>query len=184
MEFPKFNGTDLKPWLYRCTKFFELDGIGDPQRVKLASIHLDGKVLLWHQTYIKRKSNVIPPWDQYIKDLTARFGDLFDDPMDELKNLTQTSTMQEYHDSFDALASRLNLEEEYLLSCYLGGLEEETQMLVRMFTPKTVQQEFCLAKLQEVSSKARKHRHNPKPALLPTPNPTKSIPTNKNHHSN
>lgn len=50
-----------------------------------------------------------------------RFGELYDDPMAELKALKQTGSVHEYHDMFDALTGRLQLSEEYLLSCYLGG---------------------------------------------------------------
>lgn len=50
-----------------------------------------------------------------------RFGKLYDDPMAELKALEQTDTVQEYHDTFNALVSRLDLTEEHQLSCYLGG---------------------------------------------------------------
>lgn len=77
--------------------------------------------------------------------------------------------MQEYHDSFDALASRLQLSEEYMLSCYLGGLEDDVQLAVRMFSPKSVQQALCLAKLQEAAQKAKKQKVQPRPPLLPTP---------------
>lgn len=169
VAFPHFDGTDLKSWLYKCSQFFDLDGVPDPDRVKLAAIHLEGKALLWHQTYVKRRGQMLPGWVKYVEDITARFGELYDDPMADLKALVQTSSVQEYHDKFDALASRLNLSEEYLLSCYVGGLEDEIQLSVRMFNPKTVQQALCLAKLQEASAKARKTKTHHKSALLPTP---------------
>lgn len=84
----------------------------------------------------------------------------------QCKALKQKGTEQEYHDAFDALSSRLTLVEEHLLSCYLGGLEEETQLAVRMFTPKTVQHALCLANLQQ---KPRKPKTPTNPPLLPTP---------------
>lgn len=159
----------MKSWLYKCSQFFELDGIEDPDRVKLVVIHLEGKTLLWRQTYVKRKGHVLPGRNKYVEDITIKFGDLYDDPMADLKVLIQNGTVQDYHDSFDALASRLNLSEEYLLSCYVGGLEEEIQLAVRMFNPKTMQQASCLAKIQEASAKARKAKVTSKQPLLPTP---------------
>lgn len=77
---------------------------------------------------------------------------------------------------FDALAGRLQLSEEHLLSCYLGVLDEEIQLAVRMFCPKSVQQALCLAKLQEAAQKAKKVKPNYKPPLLPTP-ATKPVTT-------
>lgn len=37
-----------------------------------------------------------------------RFGELLDVPMAELKILRPNGSVQDYHDSFDALASRLH----------------------------------------------------------------------------
>lgn len=93
--------------------------------------------------------------------------------MADLKALRQTGSVQEYHEAFDALTSRLNLSEEYLLSCYLGGLEDDIQLSVRIFSPKSIQQALFLAKLQEAASKAKKLIHSPKPPLLPTPSHVK-----------
>lgn len=169
IEFPKFDGTELRSWIYKCNQFFQLDEIADPQRVKLAAIHLEGKALLWHQTLAKRCNNVLPGWDKYVEALTVRFGDIYDDPMADLKALKQVGSVQDYHDTFDALTSRLNLPEEYLLSCYLGGLEDDIQLSVRMFAPKSIQQALCLAKLQEASLSAKKTKNSHKPPLLPTP---------------
>ena len=177
IEFPKFDGTDLKSWLYRCNQFFEFDGVMEEGKVRLAAIHMEGKALLWHQNYVKAKLNVMPTWEQYVHDITQRFGELFDDPMAELKALQQTAGIQEYHDEFDAIASRLNLTEQHLLSCYLGGLEKDIAMAVRMFAPKSLQETFCLAKLQEAAYKAKQNKPPHKPPLLPTPTFTKSLTT-------
>ncbi|XP_074342267.1 uncharacterized protein LOC141679753 [Apium graveolens] len=169
VDFPKFDGTDLRSWLFKCNQFFQLDETSDCQKVRLAAIHLEGKALLWHQTFIQRSNNVMPTWVQYTEAITARFGELFDDPMADLKALKQLGSVQEYHDNFDALSSRLQLSEEYLLSCYLGGLKDEIQLSVRMFTPSTIQQALCLAKLQEASNKSRQSKNINKGPILPTP---------------
>lgn len=62
VEFPKFDGNDLQSWLYNCNQFFQLDDIEDAQKVELAAIHLEGKVLLWHQNYMKKCNNIFPTW--------------------------------------------------------------------------------------------------------------------------
>lgn len=48
IEFPKFDGTDLKPWLFRCRQFFDLENVTDENKVKLAALHMEGKALAWH----------------------------------------------------------------------------------------------------------------------------------------
>lgn len=75
-----------------------------------------------------------------------RFGDVCDDPMAELK---RQRSVREYHEEFDSIITRLNLTEEYILSCFLGGLKKDIQMMVRMFQPNSVQHAFALAKMYE-----------------------------------
>lgn len=121
---------------------------------------------------MQRKNQVMPVWDDYVRDITTRYGDLYDDPMAALKALKQSGSVQEYHDAF---ASRIDLSEPYLLSFYLAGLEDDIQFFVRMFTPTTLQQALCLEKLQEAATKAKKPKPIPKqPPLMPTlPSPKK-----------
>lgn len=33
VDFPKFDGTDLRSWLFKCNQFFQLDGTADQQKV-------------------------------------------------------------------------------------------------------------------------------------------------------
>ena len=32
IEFPQFNGEDVKGWVYRCTQFFKSDGVDDGEK--------------------------------------------------------------------------------------------------------------------------------------------------------
>jgi len=54
--------------------------------VKVASIHLTGKALVWHQSYMKRfPAGTWPPWEGYKVTILDRFGKgPFDDPLAEL----------------------------------------------------------------------------------------------------
>ncbi|KAL5180869.1 hypothetical protein HKD37_01G001921 [Glycine soja] len=58
-----------------------------------------------------------------------------EDPMTELMRLSQKGSMTEFHEQFDAIVSRVELAGEHQLSCLLGGLRQDVQMLVRMFQP-------------------------------------------------
>lgn len=57
LEFPRFNGDGLYDWLYRCDKYFELYDTPDSMKIKIASIHLEGRALQWHQNYLRCKVN-------------------------------------------------------------------------------------------------------------------------------
>nr|GEV41428.1 putative mitochondrial protein [Tanacetum cinerariifolium] len=54
IEFPKFNGDDVKGWLFRCNQFFKIDDVDDRDKVELVSIHVYDKALIWHQQFCKR----------------------------------------------------------------------------------------------------------------------------------
>ena len=52
VDFPKFEGHDVQWWVYKCESFFGVDGTPENVKVRIASIHLEGKALLWHQSYM------------------------------------------------------------------------------------------------------------------------------------
>lgn len=70
-----------------------------------------------------------------MEDLTIRFGETFDDPMSELMELRQTTTVQAYHAAFDGIISRLNLAPDYTVNCFVTGLEDDIRCLVKLFNP-------------------------------------------------
>lgn len=45
VEFPKFNGSDLREWICTCEQFSTLDSTAADRKVALASLHLEGKAL-------------------------------------------------------------------------------------------------------------------------------------------
>jgi len=66
--------------------------------------------------------------------------------------LRQTTSVEQYQDSFDALLNRIDdLPVGHAISCFLSGLSAETQSAVRMFKPATLHDAYCLAKLQEAT---------------------------------
>ena len=62
------------------------------------------------------------------------------------------TSVEEYHEAFDYIISRLQLSDDHILSYFLGGLKKEIQMLVRMFQPNSVRRAFTLAKMYEASN--------------------------------
>ncbi|KAH0714832.1 hypothetical protein KY284_007737 [Solanum tuberosum] len=150
LDFPRFSGQDLKTWLYKVDQFFSMDEIPYSQRVKVTSIHLDGKAIAWHRSYMKaRNTDVDPTWTEYILALNERFGDGYEDSMESIKHMEQTSNVRAYQAEFDRL---------------LTG------------APKTLMQAYKLARLQEEVFEAqaqswgiRSSGKNQNP-ILPTPN--------------
>ncbi|KAG8376158.1 hypothetical protein BUALT_Bualt09G0034100 [Buddleja alternifolia] len=100
IKFPRFNGEDLRDWIFKCEQFFEVDETPSDSKVRLAAVHLEGKALQWHQVFMKsRLTRELPSWETYVRALNDRFGaQLYEDPMSELMDLRQKGTVKEYLD--------------------------------------------------------------------------------------
>ncbi|KAF2285052.1 hypothetical protein GH714_037773 [Hevea brasiliensis] len=72
-----------------------------------------------------------------------------EDPLEDLKNLKQEFTLQDYWNSFNQLYSKARIQEEKVLNFFLSGLVDELQLAVRMFKPRTLSEAYSLARLQE-----------------------------------
>ncbi|KAL2330578.1 hypothetical protein Fmac_018159 [Flemingia macrophylla] len=188
LDFPRFNGDGIKNWITQCETFFSVDQTPDDYKVRLAVIHFEGKALQWHSAYVKNVGiDKLPSWKDNTEILLERFGEVCEDPMAELMRLRQRGTVTDYHNDFDAIVSRIELSESHQLSCFLGGLKLEIQMMVRMFQPTSVMKAFSLAKMYENANAtantakpfSRIPKLNPvtKPPLLP--NPPKPVDNNK-----
>lgn len=45
IKFPKFNGEDLRGWVYRCEQFFEYKETTEELKVKVSAVHLEGRAV-------------------------------------------------------------------------------------------------------------------------------------------
>nr|GEU48888.1 hypothetical protein [Tanacetum cinerariifolium] len=157
IEFLKFSGDDVKGWVFRCEQFFMLEQTPELDKVNLVFIHLYDKALLWHSQFIRPHGTIVT-WEVYKETILARFGNVYEDPMSELKNLKYETTAREYEDAFDSLLSRVEISEDHVISFFMGGLPTEIEMRVRMFKPKTLAGAYCLTNLQEATLNAVKKK--------------------------
>ncbi|CAL9213941.1 unnamed protein product, partial [Arabidopsis halleri] len=88
-------------------------------------------------------------WWSYKLLLQVRYNKHVDDSIAELQQLHETEGIEEYHEKFELIKSRVKLSEAYLVSVYLAGLRSDTQVNVRMFQPQTIQQCFSIGRLYE-----------------------------------
>jgi len=93
-----------------------------------------------------------PSWTTFTKSLIDRFGAIGNDPMAKLMRLRQKTLVDDYHEVFDSIITRLKLSDDHILSCFLGGLQKEIQMMVRMFQPTSLQHAFTLAMTYEAAN--------------------------------
>ncbi|XP_074301263.1 uncharacterized protein LOC141632631 [Silene latifolia] len=122
IKFPTFDGTDVEDWLFKCTQFFSITDVDNVAKVTYTTMHLEAKALAWHQAFTKNRKKLEPlGWEEYMDAIKARFGNAYEDPMSELLDLKQSSDVQSYHDAFDILISKLDLQPDYALSFFLSG---------------------------------------------------------------
>lgn len=151
LDFPRFSGDNLKEWLAKVDQFFFIDVTPEDLKVGLASMHFDGLASAWHQSVMQSEEGpeLLYDWAAYRLLLVERFEDVLDDPIAELKELTETDGIVDYHGKFELIHVRVKMSEAYLVSAYLTGLRTDTQMHVRMFQPQTVRQCLMLGRLYE-----------------------------------
>lgn len=176
VEFPKFAGDDVSGWIYRCEQFFCVDSTNENAKVRIASIHLDGKALMWHQSYMKTLGEgVWPNWNEYKTAIVSRFGQTpYDDPLASLMKLKQDGTVEQYQDRFDALLTRVNMNVSQAISCFLSGLQPDIRNTVRMFKPSSIHDAYCLAKLQEATLATLQKKTKPLIEKPPYTRPTQN----------
>ncbi|GJU88044.1 reverse transcriptase [Tanacetum coccineum] len=160
IEFPKFNGDDVKGWIFKCRQLFRIDNVLDKMKVELAAMHVYDRALTWHQQVVKRYGAWCT-WELYEQEALSRFGAVFEDPMVELKNLKQTSTVKSYQDQFESLLNKVDLLESYAISLFVGGLKDESSMSIRMFKLTTLAGVFSIARMQEATNNAMKPMYTP-----------------------
>jgi hypothetical protein len=49
LEFPRFDGTHAIEWIFKAEQFFEYYNTPDADRLTIAAVHLDQKVVPWYQ---------------------------------------------------------------------------------------------------------------------------------------
>ena len=149
LDFLKFNGDNPSGWIYRANQFFNYHQTNPHHRILMASFHMEGKALVWFQDI--EAAGGLSSWDGFIRALLTRFGaSPYDDPMEALIRLKQTTTVEEYKSQFEFLSNQLRgLAKSYKLSCFLSGIKEDIRFMVRMLNPPNLHMAFGLAKMQE-----------------------------------
>ena len=70
----------------------------------MASFHMDNDALIWFQDY--EAIGVFVTWENFVKTLLIRFGSsAYEDPMEALTQLRQTSSVVNYKGQFEAISN-------------------------------------------------------------------------------
>lgn len=148
--FPRFDGTELREWIYRCEQFFMLDGTPPEMKVRLASLHMVGTALQWHHIFVSNRFGNFPSWPEYIVAVSARFGETYDDPLAELVGLKQSGDLViVYLENFEKTLTWLSLPQAHCLSIFLSNMDPHLALQAQKFEVKYIAVEAQITKLHE-----------------------------------
>lgn len=153
IDFPKFSGTNVEGWVYKCNHFFVMDRTPSHMRLRVAVVNLEDRALEWHQAYMQAREATVDDlsWEDYVSSIVTRFSTTaMEDAMEDLKLLQQTGELPEYNNEFDRLLNKVNIPEPYAISLYVGGLKAEIRCMVKLFKPTTLRDAYALSKQQTV----------------------------------
>lgn len=152
VEVPHFDGTEVESWLFKIKEFFILCSTLENQRMRIASIHMEGAAWDWYQRLIENE--VVHTLKEFTEALLDQFGrSIYDDPKCKLKRVVQTGNVDEYQAEFLKVSTKIKgLDESFIVSFFIEGLQEHLQCDVLQAQPALFPQAVAIAKLQE-----RKH---------------------------
>ncbi|XP_050877871.1 uncharacterized protein LOC127081688 [Lathyrus oleraceus] len=175
LEFPRFDGTNVHEWIFRAEQFFGYYDTPDPDRLTIASVHLDKDVVPWFQ--MLQRSNPFHSWLDFTRALELDFGpSIYECPRATLFKLTQTGTVSEYYLQFTSLANRVyGLSNDALIDCFISGLNSEIRRDVLIHTPTSIVKAVSLAKVYEekYTQTHKPQRANPSTYIKPPFNSSK-----------
>ena len=149
LDLPQFLGVDPTTWVYKANQYFGYYQTQIAEKLLIASFHMDLEALIWLQE--AEEAGVFSGWESFVPALHVRCGtSAYDDPIEVLTKMRQTSTLALYKVEFEAVSNRVKgLSPLHKLSCFLSGLKDEIRLPIRMLNPQSLNEAFGLAKIQE-----------------------------------
>jgi hypothetical protein len=135
LEFPRFDGKNVLEWIFRAEQFFDYYGTPDPDRLTIASVHLDKDVVPWFQ--MMQRSHPFHSWVEFTRALELDFGpSIYECPRATLFKLSQNGTVADYYLQFTSLANIVyGLSNDAMIDCFISGLTPEIRRDVMIHSP-------------------------------------------------
>ena len=125
LEVQRFDSSNSLKWISRIDRFFNFHGKPDALRLQIVAFHLDGPVTVWYG--LMENNNLISNWSSFLREVHLCFGlTMYEDPRGCLSKLLQTSSVADYHASFEQLLSLTSgLDVDLILSLFISGLKQK-----------------------------------------------------------
>ncbi|KAF7800969.1 retrotransposon gag domain, Retroviral aspartyl protease [Senna tora] len=145
IEFPKFDGGDLRGWILKVEKYFRYYQTPEESKVDVAAMYLEGDALDLF-AWINAERTILY-WEELVRALQEQYGPAeFQNPDEYLSAIKQIGTVQEYRQEFAKRAARVkNWPEHCLLGIFLNDLKDELKADVRIHKPRSVYKAISLA---------------------------------------
>ncbi|WVZ14135.1 hypothetical protein V8G54_011701 [Vigna mungo] len=127
VELPVFEGTNPLNWINRAERFFELHGVMEEEKVRIAYVSMEGSVGYWYQFWREKERD--HTWEGLKCALIGRFversrGTIFE----KLAANRQTGTVDEYIRDFEIMVEQTKgVTDEQLLGYFLAGLQDNVR---------------------------------------------------------
>ncbi|CAL1376332.1 unnamed protein product [Linum trigynum] len=149
---PLFYGNNSREWVRKCARVFAKYGIPEEHRVMMAASYFDHRPAIWFEGLKSCRKELV--WGEFAISLCSRFSDWESGGIvGEFKRLRQRGSLIEYHENFEDLKSHMlrynpALTEEFFISSFISGLQEELRPIVKMLQPQTLAQAYHQAQFE------------------------------------
>lgn len=166
VELPSFNGDDPVAWITQAETYFEVQRISEEVSIQLTKLSMEGPTIHWFNLW--RDSTEELTWENLTEAMMIRFGGgRLENPFEELKELKQNGSVEEYVAEFELYSSQCGrLPEQQFLGYFIGGLRHDIRSRVRTFKPRNRYLAMQLARdvereFADVSGQGVGSRHKP-----------------------
>jgi hypothetical protein len=153
VELPVFSGESPRAWLLECEDIFQLVNIPTDSRVRWGLSHIRGHAKTWLNTAGYNLQTL--SWTTLSQILIDRFPDSVSlDPMDQLQQLKQITSINAYIDSYETWMTQMKRERTYLphdffVDRFVSGLKKGIKHNVQCQKPETLLSAYLYARQYE-----------------------------------
>jgi hypothetical protein len=150
LDFPRFDGKkDPLPWLSLCEQYFRAQRTDAPQKILLATFHLDGDAFHWY-VHLER-SRGTPSREEFVEFYNVRFEPpIRSNPLGGLQLLRQIGTVAEYQSRFLNLLSRADpLSDRQERQMFTSGLHNDIRVDAELQDLRDLEQALALTQAYE-----------------------------------
>lgn len=106
LEMPMFNGEDPDGWIFRAERYFNMNRLGNWERVEAAVVCFEGEALAWYQW--EESQQPMRTWEDMKLLMLDRFRTSQEGTaLEKFLALKQEGTMKDYRRMFEMLAGPL-----------------------------------------------------------------------------